>query len=49
MVNLQSKQISLLRNVIVAFALPILLLYERNKLSLLFDRIVLFGQFAYKK
>lgn len=48
MVNLQTKQISLLRIVIVAFSLPILLLYECNKLLWLLDRMVLFRQFSYK-
>ena len=49
MVNLQSKQISLLRIVIAAYALPILLLYECNKLLWLLDRKVLFLQFRYNK
>jgi len=42
MVNLQPEKIPLVRIVLVAFALPVLRLDERNKLKYLLDRRMLF-------
>ncbi len=42
MVNLQPEKMALVRIVLVAFALPVLRLDERNKLKHLLDERVLF-------